>query len=535
MSETETVATAPHEFDAFLLFDRHGLTPYFALSREIVQGLDGYAEDYATVDVGGETWNIESITYDKGEIKPREDIDFESMYEFYIKCRGDGERKASFHITPRWSGIESKSGKSIPCPPSVEEGTSVRVQGSNVDPRDYTDILQAVMRELTVSARYFKAPHESSRITQYERYVRVERDTAKKIISLDGGLARVWRLLGRHNEGEKRYKKKDEEIEGYEHVVRFDKENASELIPTHRFGKYVKHYHPKDVRDDPEDPLYHPKVGVSLDRKLNGAVPFGKLDELETELTETLINLLEWSDVPTEPSPVTFIADDHFVPKAGEEVARYEDPTPQIETEQEAVVIKTLREGIEESDFQAMEKLLSDGAGQHPAEVAAGTEFGLRTLYRSLDRLEGVVRNDNASLRFASQKIAEEVREIVAQSRAQLQTAAERACALLDLDADLDGKGEAFQKWVSKYAVDVARDGKNMTFKIGATLSRMKTSPKPNLYEVLQEGLDLWRAMGRSGEEFINAHVEAEIPETHGFNGVRVGSVMEPGVTSVRR
>ncbi|MDZ7689257.1 MAG: hypothetical protein U5J64_11220 [Halobacteriales archaeon] len=527
------VAPAPHEFDAFLLFDKHGLSPYLGLSREIIHGLDGSAKNYTTFTVDGEEWNVEKIYYKKGNIDPEDMLDFETVYEFHVVCRGDGERKAAFHITPRWSGIESKSGKSIPCPPKVDEGTSVRVQGSNVDPRQYTEILRTVMGELTVSPKYFRSPHAGSRVIQYERYVRIERDTAKKVISLDGALARVWRLLGRRDTGHAEYKKKDEDVEGYEHVVQFDGEGAGELIPGHRIGKYVKHYHPQHVRDDDEDPLYHPKIGVSLNRKLHGSVPYSKVEELERELDESLINLLSWSDVPTEPSSVTYVADDHFAPTERDDIAIYEDPTPKIEMEQDAVVVRTLREGIEESDFQAMEALLSDGGGQHPAEVAADTDYSVRTLYRSLERLDGIVRNDSSTLRFVSKKVAEDVREIVSQTRTKLQTAAERACAMINVDADLDGNGEAFQRWCSKYAVEVARDDDNLTFKIGAMLDRISTSPKPTVYEVLQEGARAWRELGRPGSEFKDALVEAEVSGARGFKGARIRNVMTPGVESV--
>lgn len=98
------------------------------------------------------------------------------------------------------------------------------------------------------------------------------------------------------------------EIVGYRHELRLGTHATRELFtrnPRRHHGKQIKYYHPREVRDGPENPLYHPKIGVLFHTRLGQeAVPWDELEDLTTEFKETLINLLDWSDIPIEPDGI---------------------------------------------------------------------------------------------------------------------------------------------------------------------------------------------------------------------------------------
>ncbi len=176
------------------------------------------------------------------------------------------------------------------------------------------------------------------------------------------------------------------------------KEDAKRLVSGHRYGKQVKHYHPKHVRDQDEtDPLYHPKVGVLLKKQLTGhSFDWADRRAVRREIDEALINLLYWSDVPISADHTTYIPDDHFEARTAERtVGLKQDPTPEIEAKQETLLVTTLRDMCD-SDEAVLESLVTDGGEQHPQELAENTGSSISTIYRALDRLRGIVRNDTA-------------------------------------------------------------------------------------------------------------------------------------------
>lgn len=66
---------------------------------------------------------------------------------------------------------------------------------------------------------------------------------------------------------------------------------------------------------------------------------------MREELEETLLNTLRWSGIPVSPGGATFVTDDHFDATATDANVRlYDDPTPEIEAEQKALVVTALRQ-----------------------------------------------------------------------------------------------------------------------------------------------------------------------------------------------
>ena len=123
---------SPHEFGGNLIFTEHDLSPYFALDRQVKNG-NGSAR--ATVRHEDETYDV-TLSYQQSGLKPRDDPDFrlETVLEFRItvSARDEvGERKASYHVAPRWPNMESKGDGPDPSSPNFV-GVNVRAQGSNL-------------------------------------------------------------------------------------------------------------------------------------------------------------------------------------------------------------------------------------------------------------------------------------------------------------------------------------------------------------------------------------------------------------------
>lgn len=515
------VGTAPHECGGNLIFTQNGLSPYWTLAKlnSIFDGDSGEIE----TDIDGEVWTIKH-TGQKGGIAPRlqDDIGGDRLYEFRISASGHGERKANLLIQPRFAEMRHyETGELISTPFDhipTDEGINVRFVGSNLEPDEFRVLLpqlvQVFAREggIYVNPEYFAGSvHEMSNITTYERYVRLNRIWSEKLVGCTGVMQRLMHLCATEKGSKFEYRANNKEIVGYNHRTILPKQDAQRLISGHRYGKQAKHYHPKHVRTQNEDdPLYHPKIGVLVNKSLTGhAIAWGDRRQLRREIDETLINLLYWSDIPMQADQTTYIPDTHFAAQeADEPVSLAADPTPEMEANQETLLVTVLRD-LCDSDVEILETLVTDGTGQHPRDLAGKTERGISTIYRALNRLQGIVRNDGAEISFASKKFEQEIAAIVESTEYQIENAADRAATILNLETR-QAASSAWQKWCTTYAgkiVEVTKGGHH-TLRIDTILSRLKSTPQPRIQDVLQEAIDAWRKDGRDPLELLNATVK---------------------------
>ena len=504
------VATAPHECEGNLIFTANGLNPYWTIADMLINRFDGDGE--ITTELDEEQWTI-SLTYQKGGIAPRshDDVSGDRLYEYRIHADGRGERKASFLIQPRFTEMYNyETGERIETPfdhIDAKEGVNVRFSGSNLDPDEYQRLLPQFAQALAQAAGTYLdpnylagAPHEMSNITTYERYVRLRRSMSPKVVGETGIMHRLFHLCAQENGSRVEYKADNQEIVGYNHRVVLPKQDVQRLFGHHQAGKQLKHYHPKHVRGaDESDPLYHPKVGVLAKKSLSsGAFDWSERRELRHEIDELLINALHWSDVPTQADPTTFVADEHFaVTDAADPVSRHSDPTPEMEANQEALLVTALRD-LTDSDIELLESLVTDGGTKHTTDIEDETGRGLSTIYRSLKRLRGLVENDNGEVSFSSKKIEQEIAGIVERTEQHIENAANRVGALYNLDVR-QSASSAWDKWCQKYAarvVDETRRG-NPVVRIDTMLSKLKSTSAPRIQDVLAKALKAWHKDGR--------------------------------------
>ncbi|WP_435360388.1 DNA-binding protein [Haloarchaeobius sp. DFWS5] len=523
MSQT---TSSPHELEGYLKYPQYGLGPYQLLAKAIIGRFDGYAE--FTTEIDGETWDIQ-CNYSKTGIAPRptDDIAGNALYSWDLTCRGEGERKFTPMIEPRFHGMRHRdTGEPLGFGQRWwqrfgTEGFDVELKASNVDPSEVPKLLHGVVNAvaqkagLSMKSSYFRdEPHpQHSRVTAYERYVRIRRSMASKLLA-SGTMMKVMHLLANREGSKAEYKADNEKVEGYMHRLWVGPTDARELIPRHRYGFQFKHYHPKHVHSDPTDPLYHPKVGVLINQQRNGGNPitWADLDDAEQEIEENLLNFLAWGNVPTEPDATTFITDDHFEPTARDDrIAMYDDPTPQIEAEQEHILVTSLRD-MTDADVDVLEQLVTDGGGQHYTEISEGTGRGVSTIYRALQRLSAVLDNENGTVSFASRKFHDELKAILESAEHHVKSAADRAAKILGMDAR-QASSSAFQLWMNKYGaeVEVDDDGSVQTVRIDTMLSQFKSTNNPRIDDVLAEGRKAWHKSGYDVVDLYGSSVIAVV------------------------
>jgi transposase len=332
------------------------------------------------------------------------------------------------------------------------------------------------------------------------------------------------------------------DVLGYRHRMLLHKSDADELLNRHRYGKQIKMYHPEYVHGDPEEARYHPKLGVLFDFSKehlgNGgnSVPWSRLEELIRELRETLTNLVSWSGLTTKPDPTTYVPDDAFeLQEAEEPVQLVKDPLPQVEADQEALLMKTLGD-LTPSDERLLQ-VVADGGEVSVHEAAEETDRSLSTIYRALDRLGDLLRNDSGTLSFVSEKLQQELSGVLSETESALESGVRRLCELLDLDPrQLEQKGSAWQKWLARWGAEAVEHGDQsdrMLIKISTMMDRLRATDRPLVDEIVAEAYEAWCNSGGPRGDWWDAQVRWTngADQTH---TVSVSALLEPDGSPVR-
>lgn len=486
-----TVKPAPHEIGANLIYTEHDLAPYYALDRRVK---DGGGSLHRSMTLGGESWTV-GLSYQESGFKPRDDDDFEieNVREFRIRIEADddvGERDGTFHISPRWPDMESKGDADDPSVPEGILGVNAKIDASNIELDEYPHLLRRAADALDINPDYFDEIHTYSNIYKYERYLRVNRDDTDRIIDSGGVLERVFEHAA--IEGKFRLLREDNaEIEGYHHRAEIDSRAAADLIDGHNLAKKIKHYYPEHVRNDPSDPLYHPKVNVRFfaSKNADGSVRWSRRHDLESELDETLLNIIHWSGLRIDPGG-PYVSDAYFdVVESGRSISIIDDPTPEIRREQDAVVSGHLM-SMTESDQDTVE-VMADGGVPTVEELAAEAGWSERTIYRVLDRLGDVLDLQNGEVRFMSEYLEQRVRDSL--------DAAARA-----VDRDTDAGESSWASWRNRYGVDVDDSGARLVMRFG------RVGDALDLRDALKDGLRAWIEAARDPGRYRKARIEFE-------------------------
>ena len=234
--------------------------------------------------------------------------------------------------------------------------------------------------------------------------------------------------------------------------------------------------------------------------------------EVVQEIDERLLSILTWADIPTSAGGTTYVSDDHFgAHPAADPVPIHSDPLPRLEAEQEHLLVNCLRD-MTDSDETIVQEISADG-GTHARDLSESTGLSLSTIYRCLERLDGVLESDNGHVQFVTKKLRQEVRTLFDSVQDHLESAADRVASLVDMDAR-QSASSAFDRWLKKYGAEFdapAGDDDSPTIRIDTVLSRNKSTSQPMLSDAIDEMLSAWDRDGRDVRDLRDAIVKASV------------------------
>ena len=534
MSTREHIAPAPHEADVFLWFDDHGLAPYWAVANLLFNTVDGGKHEITTAR-DGERWTT-TLTYSKSGIAPRpeDDVNGDVLYEFDLSVEGPYHKSVHYNISPRYENMRGPDGDRLRIPWCGGDGVDVHAEGSNIPLEEYPEHLWTALRELFADCgkrfnpSYFQQPRGDSKIATYEQYVRLRRHYGRKLAYDDGFFLRLTHLLADRDNVQFELSVNNENGE--------PKRHAADLPPSalaacgrfdRTFGKRVKLYHPKHLRSEAsaDDPLTHPKLGVAFHKSIHDeAIAWRDREQLTRDLEEWVVNVLRWGEVPYEPDPTAFIADDVFAVEASSRRIEYRsNPLPALETEQERVLERVLA-SASDTEADVLKTLATDGGKAHYTELAAETGRSTSTVYRALEGLGELVKCDGDGVhRIASEHIRQEVVGLVERLEELGDSVASRVQELFQVE--LRGVADsALEKWAAKYGVELeGSDLEDATLRFDAVLSTLRSTSAPRLQEVLQEGIEAWHSVGRDPRVFRQLTYQATVDGQRRSETVRRG------------
>ncbi|WP_238709232.1 DUF7845 domain-containing protein [Natronorubrum halophilum] len=530
-------ATAAHEIRGYLTYTDHGDSPYWQWGK-VIEAFNGGRKEI-NVDLDGERWVV-SVGYQVGGLEPRPtDTVDGNLREYRVTAHGEEERKLPLLIQPRLDWSSERRPQSVPS--DLGLATNVKLeQCVNLDPDEIENLIPRMMSAIATKAGvdwhpgYLTGtPHEYSRCTQYERYLRANREYARKIVRSDGIFHRLFHLLADQEGSKIVFSADNRDVVGYNHQLQLPTRAVSEMFPDGtRHGMQLKHYHPEHVRKDEKnddgelDPLYHPKLGSLFKKGLNdGAHPWNEIDDLTQELEETLINVLEWAEIPTKGSG-SFVSDWHFDANERSEldIALFDDPTPAVEASQESVLISTMTR-LSDRDQDILKGVaMTDGGSAHVDELTDETNWSTSTVYRALRKLGDLLENENGNVSFISQKIRDRVHELVNQLDETVEATTRIIEDTLQVDPrDLKRKGRAWQNWLTRYGAELIRDGEqpneNAKIRVREILNTYKSVSYDNVGEVLEYGRISWIKAGRDPATFDNAIVVFDVGNGNTMSG----------------
>jgi hypothetical protein len=529
------VSPAWHEFAMQLNFSG-GLAPYFA-AHAVVRSSGGSREIEFSRD--GETWLAKLYYQSSGIEHPGVRLptgtewDLDQVREFRVKVkrRGDedepGQQSFNAHLRPRWKGmrVERSDGETqeLALPPGMREGVNLRVTGSNIRPTRYLPLLRDAARALDLNPDYFTEPDDSSTVRDAERYVRLLEDASGPVHARDGPIAKLGHLLENDRSGYRKVVQNDtdgqgNDVPGYYHTATLGPGRVEEAWPNHQLPKEVKHYRARHAESlDQDDPLRHPKVGVSYQvNRWDGSLGVTEegLVRLERELDETLHSVLCEAGLPLEPpggdgSP-PYQPDPYFDAEVGEHTDPPKLNLTELESEQEHVVIRELAKtgGVSPVEEEIVEYLLADGGTASPADIAEEHGRHVGSVRRALRRMDELIDRKYGEVALASNHIAEMLHSAVSELRdASTRLSEATGEALLSATRGLDETTSALRTWLAAH--DCETDSRGQAVK-KLRLGEFEPAGKYGYAEVISElrkGLNYWTDADRDPAAFKHATV----------------------------
>jgi predicted transcriptional regulator len=478
----------PHEFHAYLKWNcehlDNPLRSYFGLrSLQGEHDFEQHGRLRTATKIDGSEWNVAFAFKDSG-FAPRSTDNFEleevkeyriyvypKGYDSYADAKSEARKRAYFCISPRWPDMETKEGNKEMSSTGLE-GYNVQVEGSYWDFEQYPTVLRQSLDALATRQGFrFNSPtpiypadfdedrlHSSSNIIDAELYVRVLKGETGEVIAYDGTLHEISLLLAGDREGYTKSVRDDRECPGHYHTATIDSRRAGELVGSHELAKEFKHYHMRNPDAVEGTALENPKIGVSFQHSIHdGTLYWRDLDTLVTELDEALLNVLNWSNIPTRPDGQMFVDDDYFEVTGSRRWRKIlPDRLPRIETKQDDQIFATAAQ-MNETDTELVETLLTDGGETSPKELARSIGVHLDTVYRALKRLSPLVDHTYGEVQVGSKYIAQELTGYIDAVSNSIKSGLENALDGLTRAEAHGGDDDAWSRWLDRYGGEISR------------------------------------------------------------------------------
>ncbi len=539
-----------HEFDANLNYAADGLRPYFGLARAVSDS-DGALE--STFSDESDTWEV-TLRYTEGNLVPPSGgvtpggaewnvgTTDGNVREFRLDVSAvdDDLRSVSFHVRPRWRGLEGEQSDgtvvSIPVPDSLVAGgdaLSIRAQGSNLSFDDYPLLLRRAARAVGVTG-YLRVDdlHRTSNIQDAARYLRIDRDRSGPVHARTGPIQELAHVLEGDREGFRKLVQNDEtnhgeNLPGWYHTATLGPGRVREVFPDHQLPVEVKHYYAREALDRPKsDPLAHPKLEVSLQSsRHDGTVRWSDRDQLVEELDDWLYSVVRDSlgEAALRAGYGGYVSDAVWSP---ENVTTSASPVElnltEVRHEQEAVVYRHLADGMSPTQQETLQTLVSDGGRVSPQDVADEHDRHPDTVYRALQDMHDLVDHTYGEVQLQSTYLGELVADALEEAESAVTRAVDAAAeAAHTAERGLDDKTSAFLAWQERFTDSFTDRG---TDDGGVRLDLGRVDSVREVRRLLREGLDLWKEMNRDEPAYRMGEVKWR---QDGEDGVRYSTIWQ--------
>jgi len=539
-----------HEFAVNLNFNTHGLKPWFAADSLIKEGggsykvrgvdLDSLEADAAAVQLDYQDSGLQPPS--GGETPAGTTVEHETIREFRIHVEamdGLGERKANFHIRPRWQGLEAETDDGRTVEISVPESlantntdaVNVRSNGSNIPFEDYDQLLADAADALGIAPRYFaECHHGTSNIQDAARYVRIDKDASGPIYSQNGPIEGLSHVLDDDRRGYSKRVRNDDDKRGrkkpgFYHTVTLGPERIREVWPNHAVPKEIKHYYKPDYHERSEsDPLHHPKLEAAYQvSRWSETLRYDDdtVQQLYRELDETIYSVLADAEIDLrggEGSP--YLSDHYFdAENALTDASIVSLDLNHIYHEQQSVVFKyTLGDGgpspIQKEILQTLE---TDGGTVSPQDIADSHNRNVDAVRRVLGDMGDLINHEYGSVSLKSTYIAELVHDALDAAERAVERATDATAEALEAaEKGYDERTSAFVAWCAKHNINHNERGDSMTIDLGEIDADDAKEARRKAAEIIREGFDLWTDMNREEIKYRTATWRgyATVPKT---------------------
>ncbi len=442
-SKSDTVqAIKPHthEFGAYLQYTENNLAPYYALGERI-ERKDGYI--FTDIDVSDEIYELEIDTYQSGLEDPNSDTSAYGITINFERQDSVGEKSGTFMIEPRFINTTSTDSDSPdPSIPDINDGQpyfTVDIRASNLELNEYQQLLQRIFDTFDIDVNVH-SPHNSSTVHTLSQEVRLDREVINPLI----GYESIIRQLSEYLQIDGYNSKHNGTVSSIFERLDFASDGMSDLFDGHTLGKSLKLYFVKNPPDNPENPLHHPKLCVTLNDE---NVKWGNISDARRELNELLINVLSWADLRIR-SNEAFISDAYFTAEDTTHcIDIIEDPLPALEKNQQAKIQGlSMNSDLTESQL-ALIDVLDELEQTTVNEITEKIDFSQRTVYRCLDALHDIVTLDNGSVEFATEFLQTGISSLLSKAKSTIESASK-------------GARDKFKLWQESHGVDIEKDGR---------------------------------------------------------------------------